>query len=142
MAGAIIPEAASIRYARHAVTLAFNTFHNVDCALHQQLLGPVKYTFVWVKHKLHIGYSGYSKLDLLTHMYETYAVICNSDWLANDKRFCKAYAPTTPIEVVWRQIDDTVAYADAGSTHYSNKQVVDNTYQMVFNTGILSADFW
>ena len=114
--------------------LAFNTFKNFDCALRQQLIGAIKATLLRVKHKPHLGYSGPSTLDLLTHLYETYAVISNADWLASDKCFHKAYSPTVPIMVAWRQIDDAVAYSDAGSTPYSSKQVVDNAYQLMFNT--------
>ena len=55
-------------------------------------------------------------LDPLTQIYETYAVISNTYWLANGKSFHKAYTPTEPIKIVWRQIDDAVAYADADST--------------------------
>ena len=139
-AGATGPEAAYIRYAHDAATLAFNTFNNVDRALCQKILGAVEDTFVWVKHKPHLGYSGSSTLDLITHIYETYTVISNAYCLANDKRFHKAYTSTVPIEVAWRQIDDTVVYANAVSTPYSNKQVVDNAYQLVFNTGIFAAD--
>ena len=116
--GAIGPEAASIRYSHNAATLDFNTFSNVECALRQQLLGAIEDTLLQVKHNPHHGYSGSSTLDLLTHLYETYAVISNADWLANDKRFRKPYSPTVPIEVAWRQIDDAVAYADAGSMPY------------------------
>ena len=39
-------------------------------------------------------------LHLLTHLYKTYDVISNVDWLAKYKRFREAYAPTDPIEVV------------------------------------------
>ena len=138
-AGATGPKAASIRYAHDVATLAVNTFNNVDRALFQQLLGVVKYTFLRVKHKPHRGYSGSSTLDLLIHIYETYAVISNSDWLANDKRFREAYSPTVPIEVAWRQIDNAVAYANAVSAPYSSKQAMDNAYQLVFNTGIFAA---
>ena len=46
LAGATVPEAASIRYAHDAATLAFNTFTNVDRALCQQLLGAVDDTFL------------------------------------------------------------------------------------------------
>ena len=127
--GATGSKAASIQYAHNAATLAFNNFHNVNRALHQQLIGAIEDTFMPVKHKPHKEYSGSSTLDLLTHLHETYAVILNADWLANDKRFCKAYAPTAPIEVAWWQIDDAVEYANAGSTPYSNKQVMDNAYQ-------------
>ena len=55
-AGATGPEAASIRYAHDAATLAFNTFHNVDHALCQQLLGAAKDTCVRVKRR--IQYTG------------------------------------------------------------------------------------
>ena len=95
-----------------------------------------------VKNTPHRRYIGSSTLDLINHLYEAYDVISNSEWLANDKRFRKAYAPTVPIEVAWQQIDDAVAYTDAGYTPYSSKQVVDNAYQLVFNTGIFAADCW
>ena len=69
-----------------------------------------------VKHKPHQGYSRSSTLDLLTHLYKTYAVIFNANWLANYKRFRESYIPIISIKVVWRHINDAVAYADAGST--------------------------
>ena len=95
---------------------------------------------MWVKHKPHHGYSGSNTLDLLTHLYETYAAIFNAEWLANDKRFREAYPPTFPIEVASRHIDNKVTYANAGSTPYSRKQVMDNAYQLVLNTSIFAAD--
>ena len=122
------PEAASICYAHDTATLEFNTFNNIDRALCQKLLGAFEETFFQVKHKLHRGYSRSSKLDLLTHLYKTYTMISNADWIANNKLFREAYSPTNPIEVVWQQIDDAVEYADAGSTPYSSKKVVDNAY--------------
>ena len=141
LSGTTGPEAASIRYAHDAVTLAFNTSANVDRALRQQLLGDVDNTFLRVLQKPHRGYSGSSTLYLLTHFYATYAVIYNANWVENNKRFCKPYLPSVPSEIAWRKIDDALAYADAGSTPYSSKQVTDNAYQLVFNTGIFAADF-
>ena len=80
LTGATGPESASIRYVYDASKLAFNTFHNVYCALFQELLGTVEDIFVRVKHKPHQWYSRYSILDLLIHLYETYAMISNADW--------------------------------------------------------------
>ena len=57
-----------------------------------------------MKHRLNRWYSGSSTLNLLSHLYETYALISNVDWLANDKCFREVYAPTDPIEVVWQEI--------------------------------------
>ena len=79
---------------------------------------------------------------LLTHLYKTYPIISNTDWLANDKRFCEAYTPSDPIEVVWRQIDETVASANNVSTPSSPNQVVENADQLFFNTGVFAAGCW
>ena len=77
---------------------------------------------------------------MLTYLYDTNSVISNNGWIVNDKRLREAYAPTVPIKVVWRHIDDAAAYAGAGSTPYSNNKVVDNAYQLVFNRVIFAAD--
>ena len=65
-------------------------------------------------------------LDLMTHLYATYTVISNANWLKNGRRFRKPYSPAVPIKVAWRQIEDAVAYADAGLTPYFRKQVTNN----------------
>ena len=95
--GAAVPKSASICYAHDTATQAFNTFHNIECSLRQKLLDAVEDTFVRVKHKPYQWYSGYITLDLLTHLYETYALISSADWLANNKRFHEEYTPTVPI---------------------------------------------
>ena len=84
------PKSASIHYAHDAATPSFNTFQNVDHALCHELMGAVEDSFMQVKHRPHRGYSRSITLDLLTHLYETYAVISNADWIANDKHFHKA----------------------------------------------------
>ena len=117
-------------------------FQNMDRALRQQLLGAVEENFICVLHRLHLGYSRSTTLDMLTHIYATYVVITNANWIANNNHFCKDYAPTNPIKVIWWQINDAVEYANAGSTPYSSKQFIDNTYQLVFSTGIFAAYFW
>ena len=113
--GATGPKAATILYAHDTATLDFNTFWNTYRALWQQLLGAVEDNLVRVKHRPHRGYIGSIMMDPLTHIYETYTVISNIDWLANGKSFRKAYTPTNPIEVVWHQINDAVTYSDADS---------------------------
>ena len=47
-------------------------------------MGVVEENFVRVNHRTHQGYSGSSTLDMFTHLYETYTVIINVGWLAND----------------------------------------------------------
>ena len=90
-------------------------FQNMDRVLLQQIMGAVENNFFCVLHMLHLGYSETAALNLLTHLYATYVVITNSYGITNEKRFCEAYAPTDPIEVFWRKVDDAVANVDASS---------------------------
>ena len=115
-------------------------FQKMDRALNHQLLGAADDNFLLSLHMPHLGYSGFTKMDLLIYLYATYAVITNSNWLANDKRFREAYSPNNFIKFVWHQIDNTVPYTGTGSTPYSTKQVVDNAYKIFFDTGIFAAD--
>ena len=141
-AGATVPESASLQYTHDAATIAFNMIQNMDRALFQQLLGVVKDNSIRVFYIPHQYYRVSSTLDMITHLYTTYDVIINTDWLANNKLFRESHAPIDLIELVWRHIDNTVAYADAGSTRYSRKQVIGNTYHILFNTGLFAADCW
>ena len=88
----------------------------MDQDLNQQLLSSVKGNYARVLHRTHLGYSGYRTLDLITELYTMYAVITKSGWILNNTRFYKANAPTDPINVVWRKIDNTVEYAKARAT--------------------------
>ena len=136
------PISASLQYAHNAATVVFNMFQHMDRALHQKLMVAIEDKFLHVLHSPHLGYRGSITLDLLTHLYVIYDVIINAEYLANDKRVCKGYAPTNPTKVIWRHIDDAVTYGDAGSMPYSIKQVIDNIYHLLFNTGEFVADFW
>ena len=39
-------------------------------------------------------------------------------------------------------MENSIAYADVGLMLYSSKKVIDNTYQLVFNTGVFAANCW
>ena len=43
---------------------------------------------------------------------------------------------------VWLQIDDSVTYAVVRSMPYSRKHVIDNDYQILFDTVVFVADCW
>ena len=113
-AGTTGPEAASLRYAHNAAKIVFNMFQNIERPLCQQHMVAVKDNLVRVLHMPHQGYSTSCTLNFIAHQYVIYAVIVNANWIANDKRLQEAYAPTNPIEVLWRKIDDAVAYAEVG----------------------------
>ena len=70
--GATGIETVTFQYSHNAAAVAFNNFQNMDCALCQQLLGTLEENYVRVLHRPHVGYSGSSTLDLITHLYTMY----------------------------------------------------------------------
>ena len=73
-------------------------------------------------------------------MYTTYANITPADLIENDARLKTAYDANQPIERLFEQIEDAVEYADAGHNPYTPLQVVTNTFQIVFQTGMFVQD--
>ena len=94
--GATGLKSASILYTHNAARHAFKIFRNIYLALWKQLIGAIEDNLVWVNHRTHQRYSGSSTVDLLTHLYDTYTVISNTDWCANNKRFREVYTPHQP----------------------------------------------
>ena len=96
LAGTTRPEEASIQYAHKEAMVAFEMSQNIDRALRQQLLGAVEDNFVRVPHMPHLSYSGSTILDLLTHLYATYAVITNANWILDENVPTRRTPPPTP----------------------------------------------
>ena len=92
--------------------------------------------FVRVLHKIHLEYSGSTTLGLLTHLYVTYMVIANADWIVNGKRFREVHSPTNPLEFLWNQINNSFVYGNTISTPNSTNQAVKNVHQLIFNARI------
>ena len=89
---------------------------------------------------LYIGYGNVTILQLFTHLYSTYAKISPGDLEANEKRMKAAYDPNLPIEFLFKQIEDAVAYADHGQAPISQVQVTNRAVNLIINTGLFADD--
>jgi hypothetical protein len=58
--------------------------------------------------------------------------------VANYERMCQTYEPSSPIEDLFRQMQDGRAYAQAGQQPYGKQQIINIAYALVFNTGVYS----
>jgi hypothetical protein len=54
----------------------------------------------------------------------------------SNTRFRAKWDPNQPFEMLVEQIEDAIDFATAGQTPYTDKQVVDNAYTLVFSTGL------
>jgi hypothetical protein len=84
----------------------------------------------------HIGFTNISTLQLIQHLLTTYGRITAHSLHENDVLFRKAMDPGLPFEAFIMKIDRAVEYADAGETPYTAAQIVVNSYNLIFQTGL------
>jgi hypothetical protein len=123
---------------RHHETMlyAWRLFTNVEKALRQQLTGAVNRMYIRALEHPHIGFTNISTLQLIQHLLTIYGRITAHSLHENDVFFCKAMDPALPFKAFVMQIDEAVEYANAGETPYTAAQIVANSYNLIFQTGL------
>ena len=130
-----------------AINRAFDTaqsvyqaYVTVGNALKKQLLAAVEDIYICSLKQPYVAYGNVTVLQLLTHLYTTYARISPSDLAKNNLLMIRDYDPNLPIEFLFKQIKDATAYADHGGAPLSPVQIVNSAYALVFKTGIFADD--
>ena len=130
-----------------AINRAFDTaqsvyqaYVTVGNALKKQLLAAVEDIYICSLKQPYVAYGNVTVLQLLTHLYTTYARISPSDLAKNNLLMIRDYDPNLPIEFLFKQIEDATAYADHGGAPLSPVQIVNSAYALVFKTGIFADD--
>ena len=83
------------------------------------------------------GYAGVTLRQLLEHLVTTYAAIDQFNLEKNQENMTARYDPNAPIETLFAQIADGVAYAELGEVLFSSKQVVDIALLCLAKTGVV-----
>ena len=73
----------------------------------------------------HTGYANVTLRQLLDHLVTTYAAIDQFDLENNQEKMTTRYDPNAPIETLFEQISDGVAYTELGDAPFTSKQIVD-----------------
>ena len=127
--------------ATHATnTRLFKQYDATDRALKQQLLGCVDDMFVNALSDPHVGYANVSTLDLLTHLYTSYARITDGDLEDNKEIMGAAYDVNLPVETLYKRIEEGVQFAAAGNTPFTAEQVVSIAFRIIQKTGMFTDD--
>ena len=113
-------------------------FVAVGNALKKQLLAAVDDIYLCSLKMPYIGYGNVTVLELLTHLYSTYAKISPGDLEENERRMKTPYDANFPIELLFKQVEDSVAYADHGQAPISPVQTTNRAYTLIFNTGLFA----
>ena len=107
-----------------------------DRALKQQLLGAIDDMFVNVLSDTHVGYANVTTLQLLTHLYNTYANITDGGLEDNKDVMAAPYDVNLPIETLYKRIEESVQYAAAANATFTAAQVVSTAFRVIQKNGI------
>lgn len=88
-----------------------------------------------MRHR-HISFVNVTTLQLLTHLYDTYAMIKDPDLDVNKARMYAPYDINLPIETLFDQIEEGLEYAAAGRSLFTNEQVMSIAYMTVLKNGM------
>ena len=88
-------------------------------------------------------YTGYAKVSLrqlIDHLITTYAAIDQFDLEKNQEKMTARYNPNAPIETLFEQITDGVAYAELGDAPFTSKPIFDIALLCLAKTGVFHED--
>ena len=114
----------------------YQEYLTVGNALKKQLLASVDDIYLCALKQPYVLYGNVTVLELLTHLYTTYARITPGDLERNNEIMTKPWDPNLPVEFLFKQIEDATAYADHGGAPLTDVQVVNKAYTLVYNTGL------
>jgi len=116
----------------------YQTSRNVDAALQQQILAAVPRKYIKALYNRTTGFMGISARQMLNHLRTNYGTISTSQYKTNDDRFRQAYDPNEPIEDLFERIDDAIEFAAQGDIPYTDPQIVKNSYNILFASGLFT----
>ena len=120
--------------------IIYQEFLTVGNALKKQLLAAVEDIYICALKQPYVLYGNVTVLQILTHLYSTYARITPGDLEQNNVLMTKSWDPNLPIEFLFKQIEDATAYADHGGAPLSPVQVVNKAYTLIYKTGLFPDD--
>jgi hypothetical protein len=132
------PAMNNIRVIFKAELLAFQKYMDVCNAISAIIIAVVDPVYLAALRLPYVGFGTQTPLHLLAHLYSNYARITPADLDANGRSMKQPCDANQPIEVLFKQIEDAIEFADAGQTPYSPEQVLNVAYQLVFRTGLFS----
>ena len=111
----------------------------LERAIRSQVVNAFEETYLIDLKQDHIGYNNVSIPNMFKHLNKYYGKITDADLLANKTNMSKPWDPDTPIQIIYKQIDEGTKFASLVSVHIPDKEKTAIGYQLVHNTGELTA---
>jgi len=93
------------RQTHRAELVAFQTYHNCDKALQNQLITAVEERYIKGLHQGIVGYSNRTTYKFLAHLYAHYGIITPSMLQESYAKMTQPYNPAMPIKMFFEQLE-------------------------------------
>jgi hypothetical protein len=113
---------------------------NVCAALKKQFLNAIEPVYLRSQKDRNTGFANISIGALLAFSITTYGKITPTDLSNNEAAIKKSWDANTPFEILLDQIEDCQEFADDGQQPFTDRQILNTAYTLVFNTGVYFDD--
>ena len=109
---------------------------NVNDALRKLIINSVGDIYLRAIREPHTGYSNIKARTMLSYLFDQYGIISPQDLHDNNTKFYQQWDPSTPFEVLIAQIEDCAEFAQDGQQPFTDQQILNNAYQLVYRSGL------
>lgn len=122
---------------RHQVRVRdFQVYHDTDKALVRAIIAATPSTYIDALSDPELGFAQVTALDLLTHLHTTYGTITSTDRDTYHARLHAPWTPPTPIESLFKQLEDGKRMAALAKEPIADSQLVRIGQTLIFKTGL------
>ena len=114
----------------------FNRYHDTDKALARLIIAATPDTYIAALCDVDFGYANVTTIQFLTHLTTTYGALTPADRDLNQARMNQPWAPPTPIELLFKQMEDGQRFAAAAAEPIADSTLCRLAYQLVLKTGL------
>ena len=111
----------------------------VERSLRSKVINAFDETYLIDIKEEHIGYNNVSMPTLFNHLFKNYGKITDADLLANKETMGKHWDSDTPIQTIYKQIEDGVKFASLAGLTIHGKEKIAIAYKLIHQTGELLA---
>jgi hypothetical protein len=113
----------------------YQTYTSVQQALKKQISSVFEPIYLDILNDNMVGYAKVSARDMLDHLFDTYGNITAVDLEINFEHMRRAWDPQQPVGTLFKQIQDSADYSEAGGVLIGHPQQINVGYAIIFATG-------
>jgi hypothetical protein len=103
--------------------------------LKKQIISVFDPMYLDISNENMVGYANISSRYMLYHLFDTYGYITAVDLEINFEHMRRSWDPQQPVETLFKQIQDSGDYSDAGGVPIGLSQQINVGYAKIFSTG-------